>query len=208
MVGLQEVALLALDGDVVDQAAELARLTGMSHRYGAVRIWVADEGDGVAGTGLFGNALLARGPLDEPRVLALPQAPDDALIEPAGTEREGAGVAYRDARPTIREPRCAILATARTAMGPMRVASAHLSHVGSGERRLQASALAASGAALVLGDMNATIDSPELAPFAGWTDAFTAASVPGTPDGVRPMTAGGSTRSCSAARGTSTAARS
>jgi endonuclease/exonuclease/phosphatase family metal-dependent hydrolase len=32
LVGLQEVALLALDGDVVDQAAALGRLTGLTHR--------------------------------------------------------------------------------------------------------------------------------------------------------------------------------
>ena len=177
LVGLQEVALLALDGEVVDQAAELGRLTGMTHRYGAVRTWAAEEHDRVAGAGLFGNALLARGPLDEPRVLALPRAPDDALIEPAASDREGAGVAYRDARPTIREPRCAVIATATTPAGRLRVASAHLSHVGSGERRLQAAALAASDADIVLGDLNASIEAPELEPFAGWTDAFAAAGI-------------------------------
>ena len=39
VVALQEVALLALDGEVVDQAAVLGRMTGMAHRYGAVRTW-------------------------------------------------------------------------------------------------------------------------------------------------------------------------
>ena len=177
VVALQEVALLAFDGDIVDQAALLARMTGMAHRYGAVRTWLAHEGDRVTGAGLFGNALLAHGPLDDPALLALPRAADDALIEPAGSRREGAGVRYRDARPTIREPRCAILATATTELGPLRVASAHLSHVGSGERLLQARALAAGDAEVVLADMNAAIDDPELAPFLGWTDAFTAAGI-------------------------------
>jgi endonuclease/exonuclease/phosphatase family metal-dependent hydrolase len=71
-----------------------------------------------------------------------------------------------------------VIATARTPFGPLSVASAHLSHVGSGERLLQATALADAGVELVLGDMNAAIDRPELAPFAGWTDAFAAAGIP------------------------------
>jgi endonuclease/exonuclease/phosphatase (EEP) superfamily protein YafD len=48
--------------------------------------------------------------------------------------------------------------------------------VGSGERLLQASAaLEAFGDAspsLLLGDLNAPIDAPELAPLRTWTDAF------------------------------------
>lgn len=177
VVALQEVALLALDGDIVDQAAVLARMSGMAHRYGAVRTWVAEEGGRVTGAGLFGNALLARGPLADPALLALPRAPDDALVEPAGSRREGSGLTYRDVRATIRESRCAILATVATDVGPLRVASAHFSHVGSGERGLQARALAASDAELVLADMNAAVDDPELEPFAGWTDAFAAAGI-------------------------------
>ena len=174
IVALQEVAVLALDGEVVDQAEQLARLTDMTHRYGAVRTWVADEPDGVRGAGLFGNALLSRATLTESRVLALPRAIDAQLIEPASAAHRWAGVTWAEAPPTTREPRCAVLAT----VDGLRVASAHLSHVGSGERLLQAAALAASGVDLLLGDLNSPLDHPAMAPFTGWTDAFAAAGIP------------------------------
>lgn len=166
--------MLALDGEVVDQAAQLAHLTGMAHRYGAVRTWIADEPDGVRGAGLFGNALLARGVVAEAVVLPLPRADEADLIETAEADHRWAGVTWRAAPPGTREPRCAVLAT----VDGLRVASAHLSHVGSGERLLQAQALADSGADLVLGDLNSPLDQPAMAPFAGWTDAFAAAGIP------------------------------
>ncbi len=178
VVALQEVALLAIDGDVVNQAAELGRLTGHAHRYGAVRTWTAHEPDGICGGGLFGNALLARGEVHDSRVLALPRAPDTSLVEAPGDPRPWAGLRYADAPPTIREPRCAVFASVDTTAGAVRVLSAHLSHVGSGERRLQADALVASDAELVLGDLNSWLELPELAPFADWTDAFAAVDVP------------------------------
>lgn len=174
VVALQEVAVLELDGGVVDQAADLARLTGMAHRYGATRTWVADEPGGPAGGGRFGNALLARAPLDDPLVVPLPRAHDEELIEPANAGHRWAGVTWAEAPATTREPRCAVLAT----VNGVRVATAHLSHVGSGERLLQAQALAATDAQIVLGDLNSSLDRPEMAPFAHWTDAFAAAGVP------------------------------
>jgi endonuclease/exonuclease/phosphatase family metal-dependent hydrolase len=174
VVALQEVALLALDGEVVDQAAELARMTGMAHRYGAVRTWIAEESDGVHGAGLFGNALLAHGNVTGAQVLALPRAPDGALIEAEDADHRWAGVTWADAPPTTREPRCAVVAT----LDGLRIASAHLSHVGPGERLLQAAALAGAGIDLVLGDLNSALDAPAMAPFAGWTDAFAAAGIP------------------------------
>jgi endonuclease/exonuclease/phosphatase family metal-dependent hydrolase len=174
VVALQEVAVLALDGEVVDQAAELARMTGMAHRYGATRTWTADDPDGVHGAGLFGNALLSRGALAEARVLALPRAEQGQLIEAADAAHRWAGVSWADAPPTTREPRCALLAM----VDGLRIASAHLSHVGSGERLLQAQALAGAGVDVVLGDLNSPLDQPAMAPFAGWTDAFAAAGIP------------------------------
>jgi endonuclease/exonuclease/phosphatase family metal-dependent hydrolase len=79
---------------------------------------------------------------------------------------------YADAPAHVREPRCLLVAS----IGPWRVATAHFSHIGSGERRLQAEASAAAFGdaepALLLGDLNAAIDTPDLAPLAGWTDAF------------------------------------
>lgn len=174
IVALQEVAVLAVDGTVVDQAAELARLTGLWHRYGSVRTWVAVEPGGITGAGLFGNALLAHAEPQDPLVVALPAATSDALIEVAGTGGAWAGVTYDDAPSTVREPRCALVAT----IAGIRVASAHLSHVGSGERLLQARALADTDAELVLGDLNSPLDAPAMSPFTTWTDAFAAAGVP------------------------------
>ncbi|HJP71568.1 MAG TPA: endonuclease/exonuclease/phosphatase family protein, partial [Candidatus Limnocylindria bacterium] len=78
-----------------------------------------------------------------------------------------------------REPRCLLLAS----VAGLRIGTAHFSHVGSGERLLQAEAgVAAFGdasPALLLGDLNAAIEAPELAPFTSWTDAF--AEPPGDP---------------------------
>jgi endonuclease/exonuclease/phosphatase family metal-dependent hydrolase len=54
--------------------------------------------------------------------------------------------------------------------------TAHFSHIGSGERLLQAGATAkafdGAPSAVLLGDLNAPIGAPELAPLAAWTDAF------------------------------------
>jgi endonuclease/exonuclease/phosphatase family metal-dependent hydrolase len=171
VVALQEVALLSRDGDLIDNAGDVGRQLGMEVRYGAVRSFEVREADAVRGAGVFGNALLSRRPLHDVRVRALPRAPDDAFVEPRGTDHPAAGVTYADAPDDIREPRCLLLAT----VDELRIGTAHFSHVGSGERMLQAEAAAAAmagGRSLLVGDLNAAIGAPELAPFAGWTDAF------------------------------------
>ena len=172
VVALQEVALLSRDGDLVDNAGDLARQLGMEVRYAAVRTVDIDEDGERRGVGCFGNALLSRVPIDASRTVALPLAPVDALVEPAGADHPAAGVRYADAPPDIREPRCLLLV--RT--GSVTIGTAHFSHVGSGERRLQAEATAAAfgdaSSALLLGDLNAPIEAPELAPFTAWTDGF------------------------------------
>ncbi len=150
LVALQEVALVSRDGSLLDQPGELARQLGTDVRYGAVRTF-SFEGGG----GLFGNAILARGPLTDARTIALPQAPASAFVEPPGADHPAAGIRYADAPSTIREPRCLLLAT----LGGVRVGTAHLSHVGSGERRLQAEAIAAAAPDILLGDLNAAIDA-------------------------------------------------
>ncbi|HEY6609098.1 MAG TPA: endonuclease/exonuclease/phosphatase family protein [Candidatus Limnocylindria bacterium] len=168
VIALQEVTVLSGEGTLVDQAGDLSRQLGMEMRYGAVRTFEAPG----SGAGLFGNALLAREALSEVRTVALPMAPSDAFVEPPGTDHPAAGRRYVDAPATIREPRCGLLAS----VGGLRIGTTHLSHVGSGERLLQVEALvtafdeAAPG--LLLGDLNAAIDAPELAPLGGWTDAF------------------------------------
>lgn len=186
LIALQEVALVARDGDLVDNAGDLARQLGLPVRYAATRTFaVVDDGE-LRGAGTFGNAVLSRLPFVDARCVALPQAPLDAYVEPPGSlhplsgePHPAAGIRYADAPADIREPRCLVV----TELDGLRVGSVHFSHVGSGERRLQAeatvAALANTSAALLLGDLNAAIDAPELAPFAGWTDAF--AEPPGDP---------------------------
>jgi endonuclease/exonuclease/phosphatase family metal-dependent hydrolase len=174
VVALQEVALLTRDGELVDNTGDLARQLGMEVRYGAVRTFSVTDGDAVTGVGCFGNAILSRVPIRSARTVALPAAPADALVEPVGADHPAAGVSYADAPATIREPRCVLLAE----VDEVTVASAHFSHIGSGERLLQAratvAALADASSALLIGDLNAPIEAPELAPFSTWTDAFEA----------------------------------
>ena len=172
LIALQEVALVSRNGDLLDNAGDLARQLGMEVRYAAVRTFDVTDGDDLLGVGCFGNALLSRLPVRAARTAALPAAPVEALIEPVGAAHPAAGIRYREAPGTIREPRCLLLAE----VDGLTVGSAHFSHVGSGERVLQSQAtVAAFGAAspaLLLGDLNAAVESPELAPFAGWTDGF------------------------------------
>lgn len=172
VIALQEVAFVSRNGELVGNAGDLARQLDMGVRYGAVRTFEVREGDALVGVGVFGNALLARGAIGATRVVALPAAPTDAYVEPPAADHPAAGVRYADAPDTIREPRALLLSD----LDGVWVGTTHFSHVGSGERRLQAEATvrAFDGAspAVLLGDLNAAIDAPELAAFAAWTDAF------------------------------------
>ena len=179
VIALQEVAVVSRDGELLDNPGDLARQLGMEVRYGATRTFPVTAPDGlVTGSGCFGNAVLSGRPISSWRAAMLPAAPDDALIEPAGSPAEGAGVRYRDAPDWFREPRTLLVAD----IAGIAFVSTHLSHRGSGERALQAAAtvdsVASSPAALVLADLNAPIEAAELAAFAGWTDGFAVASVP------------------------------
>jgi endonuclease/exonuclease/phosphatase family metal-dependent hydrolase len=172
VIALQEVALVSRDGDLVDNAGGLARQLGIEVRYGAVRTFEVREADATRGAGLFGNALLARAAMTDVRVVALPQAPSSAMVEPAGSGHPAAGIRYADAPPSIREPRCLLLAS----VAGVTVGTAHYSHIGGGERLLQAEATVGvygdATPAVLLGDLNAPIEAPELAPLAAWTDGF------------------------------------
>ncbi|MGI8659246.1 MAG: endonuclease/exonuclease/phosphatase family protein [Candidatus Limnocylindria bacterium] len=174
LIALQECALVSRDGQLVDNAGDLARQLCMEVRYGATRTFGVIEDGRLRGVGSFGNALLSHRPMRDSQTVALPAAPVDAMIEEPGIDHPAAGVRYADADPTIREPRCLLLVD----LDGLRVGTTHLSHIGSGERRLQAEVVEASfgdaSPALLLGDLNARIDAPELAAVAGWTDGFTA----------------------------------
>ncbi len=204
VIALQEVALVSRDGELVDNPGDLARQVGLDVRYAATRTFTVDEPDGQRGAGRFGNAILTRLPMGDARCVALPAAPADAFVEPPGADHPAAGIRYADAPPTIREPRCLLLV--RLA-GVGLVGTAHFSHVGSGERRLQAEATVAAFGdatpAILVGDLNAAIKAPELEPFASWADGF--AEPPGDParvstdDGYRidhVLTRGVSVRAC------------
>jgi endonuclease/exonuclease/phosphatase family metal-dependent hydrolase len=171
LVALQEVAVLSRDGDLVDNAGDLGRQLGMEVAYGAVRSFEVREADALRGIGTFGNAILSRHPLSSVRCVALPAAPSEELVEAQDSDHPAAGVRWADAPSHLREPRCLLLGE----LPGLRVGTAHFSHIGSGERLLQAEAAAAAfgnGPALLLGDLNAAIEAPELAPLSAWADAF------------------------------------
>jgi endonuclease/exonuclease/phosphatase family metal-dependent hydrolase len=180
VIGLQECAVLNVDGSRHDTAADIADRLRLPHRFAAARHFGIVEDDGrVSGSGQFGNALLSRLEIGPTRMLALPTAPEAALIEPSGADHPLAGVRYLDAPPDIREPRCLLSGE----LGRLTVGVTHLSHIGSAERALQAAAvdgaLRGNGPSVVLGDLNAPIESDELAVLRdGWTDAFAAVGVP------------------------------
>ena len=179
VIALQEVALVSRDGDLVDNAGDLARQLGMEVRYGATRTFpIDDERATVTGAGCFGNALLSRLPMTSSRAVMLPMAADDAYVEPPGTDHPAAGVRYADAPEGIHEPRTLLVCD----VGGISIGSTHLSHIGSGERELQVAATVAAfegrSAALLLGDLNAPVEAPELTAFAGWADGFSVTGVP------------------------------
>jgi endonuclease/exonuclease/phosphatase family metal-dependent hydrolase len=182
LIALQEVAVVSRNGALVDNPGDLARQLGMPVRYGAVRSFEVIEDYGVTGVGSFGNALLSHLPMDDVATVALPQAPASAFVEPPGTDHPDAGLTYVDAPTSIREPRCLLLAT----VGGVRIGTTHFSHHGAGERLLQAEAtIDAFGdaePALLVADLNAPIEAPELGPFASWSDGFV--EPPGDPGRV------------------------
>jgi endonuclease/exonuclease/phosphatase family metal-dependent hydrolase len=178
VIGLQECATLNVDGRRHDTAAELAALAGMHHRFAATRHFGIVEDNGrLSGSGLFGNALLSRLDIGPSHTVALPMMPSDGFVEPPGADHPLAGVRYTDAPEGVREPRCLLTADV---MG-VSVGVTHLSHIGSAERTLQAAAVDASmprDRSVLLGDLNASIESEELSLLRGtWTDAFEAAGV-------------------------------
>ena len=174
LVALQEVALLTPNGDLHDQPADLARLTGMHVRYAAVHAFaLVEPEDGRAiGAATWGNAILSRRPLEDGFALGLPVGADDEMVEPAGSSLALAGVRFADAPYGTREPRCAIggrLAGPELDVG---IVSAHLTYAGTEQRRAQVAAMAAAAddmgsPVIVAGDFNAPIEATEMRAVAG-----------------------------------------
>ncbi|MBA2254449.1 MAG: endonuclease/exonuclease/phosphatase family protein, partial [Chloroflexi bacterium] len=175
-----------VDGEPFEQATELARLTGFEARYGAAHhSTLADPEDGrVVGAYLWGNAVLSRWPVRASRLHLLPNAADDDLVEPAEAAHELRGVRYADAPSSVRESR-SLLACAIDVDGTsVHVLATHLTHIGAGQRRRQAQrvveiAEALAGPVVLAGDLNATLESADLAPLRPHLDdAFSAVGVP------------------------------
>jgi endonuclease/exonuclease/phosphatase family metal-dependent hydrolase len=186
VVGLQEVAFFDVDGAVVDQPSDLGRLTGRAVRYAAVHAFALldpDTGRAV-GSATWGNALLTRQPVRAGFASGLPPGADDDLVEPAGSDLPLAGVTFAEAPHGTREPRCVVGGRIDDGDRPVDVLVTHLTYAGAGQRRAQADELArlareASGPVVVLGDLNAPVDAPELATLTETLDdGFAQAGIP------------------------------
>jgi endonuclease/exonuclease/phosphatase family metal-dependent hydrolase len=186
LVALQEVALLTPNGDVHDQPADLARLTGMDVRYAAVQAFalVEPEDEHAIGAATWGNAILSRRPLEDGFALGLPIGADDDLVEPVDSPSPLAGVAFADAPYGTREPRCAVGGRLAEAVTGVSIVGAHLTYAGTEQRRQQVEALATIADGLgspvvVAGDFNAPIEAPEMRTLASrFDDAFAQLGVP------------------------------
>jgi endonuclease/exonuclease/phosphatase family metal-dependent hydrolase len=192
---LQEVALGTVDGRPFDEPAELGRVTGMDTAYAALHHYTLVEPDGGAvGATLWGNALLSRLPITSRAAHPLPIPGDDEIVEPAGTAdpRPGfagvhplAGVRYAEAGTGPREARSVLDCEVDAHGTAVRILTTHYAYVGRDQRRAQAEATLglvdarAAGPVVVAGDLNATIEDPELAALrARLTDAFAATGTP------------------------------
>lgn len=180
------MAFFDVDGAVVDQPSDLGRLTARAVRYAAVHAFaLVDPDTGRAiGSATWGNALLTREPVRAGFASGLPPGHDDDLVEPAGSDRPLAGVTFADAPYGTREPRCVVGGRIDHGGREVDVLTTHLTYAGTGQRRAQADELArlareARGPVVVLGDLNAPVDAPELATLtATLDDGFALASIP------------------------------
>jgi endonuclease/exonuclease/phosphatase family metal-dependent hydrolase len=188
---LQEVTIMTPAGDLHDQPAELARLTGRQVRYAAVHSFplVEPETARSIGTAMWGNAVLTRSPLVDGFARGLPRAADDDLVAPVGADHPLAGVRYGDAEPGHREGRCLVGGVMADGLAHgIAVATTHLTYIGEAQRQAQVEAIrdAVDGlpeTLILAGDFNAPIAAAELAPLRdGLVDAFGAVGIaPGDP---------------------------
>jgi endonuclease/exonuclease/phosphatase family metal-dependent hydrolase len=188
LVTLQEVAIMTVDGDVSDQAATLAALTGLEARYGAVHSFplIEPETGRAIGSAMWGHAILTRRPPERGFTRGLPRAQDDDLVEPVDSDHPLAAVRYAGTQPGHREARCVVGGGLPDGGAPsITVATTHLTYIGRDQRRKQAEAArgvadeaAGDGPLLLTGDLNAAIDAPELATaLDGLVDAFGAVGI-------------------------------
>jgi endonuclease/exonuclease/phosphatase family metal-dependent hydrolase len=185
VVVLQEVAVLNPNGELLDQPVELARMTGMQVLYGAVHAFplIEPEHGRAIGVATWGNAVLTRSPLENAFAIGLPRGADEDPVEQVGSGLPLAGIAFRDADPGVREPRCVVGGRLAGTARDVSIVTTHLTYAGSGQRRQQAEVVArlADGLAtpvVVAGDLNAPIEASELAPLRErFDDAFSALGI-------------------------------
>ena len=117
-------------------------------------------------------------------VLGLPLGGDRDPVEPAGSGGALAGVSFAEAPYGTREPRCAVGGTVEVGGIRLVIIATHLAYAGAGQRALQAEALLTMADGwraplVVLGDLNAAIEAPELRDLASdLVDAFGAVGIP------------------------------
>ena len=167
LVALQEVPLASIEGMAVDLPALFGALTGLDYRYGAVSHAPLAEPDGrVVGAYLWGNVILSRLPIASTINRALPVTPNDDPTDPIDDE-----------------PRSALACAIDTPNQPVTFVSTHLAYLGLRARLPQAGRLAelavqTEGPLILAGDLNAPIESEDLAPLrAVLDDGFAAVGV-------------------------------
>ena len=156
VLALQEVDLDQPRSGMADLTAVAAEAMGaVSHRFVAAisgtpgATWMAATGREQPGTAAYGIALLSRYPADSWQVLRLPRIPMRFPMYLPGPNR----VQIVD-----EEPRAAMLARVDTPLGPMTVATTHLSFVPGWNRRqlrrLVRDLRGFSGPRVLMGDLN------------------------------------------------------
>ena len=185
VVALQEVAVLNPHGELLDQPAELARMTGLQVRYGAVHAFalIEPENGRAIGVATWGNAVLTRQALEATFAVALPRGADDDLVEEIGSGLPLSGIHFRDAEPGVREARCAVGGRLTGTTIGASIVNTHLTYAGTGQRRSQVDAVARMADGLdtpmvAAGDFNAPIEAAELHSLrASFDDAFEAIGI-------------------------------
>ena len=188
---LQEVALLDADGDLHDQPAELARLTGLARplraRSTPSRSSSPRDGPGDRRRRRGATRSSSRDRWRDGFALGpAASAPTTTLVEPAGSRPAAGRRPLRDAPYGTREPRCAVGGRLAGAGPRVAIVDAHLTYVGhassGGPGRGAAPPLADGSAApvIVTGDFNAPIEAPETARGSRprSIDAFAAVGIP------------------------------
>ena len=186
LVALQEVALLTPNGDLHDQPAELARLTGMHVRYAAVHAFALVEPED--GRDDRRGDMGQRDPVAPAARGRVRPRPADGSRRRRWSSRPAvplplAGVTFADAPYGTREPRCAVGGRLAGPGPAVAIVNAHLTYAGTEQRRAQAETLATiaddlGSPVIVAGDFNAPIEAPEMRALAdGFDDAFAATGV-------------------------------